>query len=163
MSQAPGGGGRQQLQQLAETIQALDEEREELEKDIVGLRDQQEAIDEAIEGIETLEDGSIVQVPLGGGAYVRAEIQDIDEIVVDIGGDYAAEREGEGAIDSLEAKRDRLDDRIAEIEAEVAEIEEESDDLEQRAQQAQQQMQQQQMQQMQGRLGGEGDGGPDEE
>ncbi|PSP60830.1 prefoldin subunit alpha [Halobacteriales archaeon QH_8_64_26] len=163
MSQAPGGGGRQQLQQLAETIQALDEEREELEKDIVGLRDQQEAIDEAIEGIETLEDGSIVQVPLGGGAYVRAEIQDIDEIVVDIGGDYAAEREGEGAIDSLEAKRDRLDDRIAEIEAEVAEIEEESDDLEQRAQQAQQQMQQQQMQQMQGRLGGEGEGGPDEE
>jgi prefoldin alpha subunit len=163
MSQAPGGGGRQQLQQLAETIQALDEEREELEKDIVGLRDQQEAIDEAIEGIETLEDGSIVQVPLGGGAYVRAEIQDIDEIVVDIGGDYAAEREGEGAIDSLEAKRDRLDDRIAEIEAEVAEIEEESDDLEQRAQQAQQQMQQQQMQQMQGRLGGEGEGGPGEE
>ena len=163
MSQAPGGGGRQQLQQLAETIQALDEEREELEKDIVGLRDQQEAIDEAIEGIETLEDGSIVQVPLGGGAYVRAEIQDIDEIVVDIGGYYAAEREGEGAIDSLEAKRDRLDDRIAEIEAEVAEIEEESDDLEQRAQQAQQQMQQQQMQQMQGRLGGEGEGGPDEE
>jgi prefoldin alpha subunit len=163
MSQAPGGGGRQQLQQLAETIQALDEEREELEEDIVGLRDQQEAIDEAIEGIETLEDGSIVQVPLGGGAYVRAEIQDIDEIVVDIGGDYAAEREGKGAIDSLEAKRDRLDDRIAEIEAEVAEIEEESDDLEQRAQQAQQQMQQQQMQQMQGRLGGEGEGGPDEE
>jgi len=163
MSQAPGGGGRQQLQQLAETIQALDEEREELEADIAGLRDQQEAIDEATEGIETLEDGSIVQVPLGGGAYVRAEIQDIDEIVVDIGGDYAAEREGEGAIDSLEAKRDRLDDRIAEIEAEVAEIEEESDDLEQRAQQAQQQMQQQQMQQMQGRLGGEGEGGPDEE
>jgi prefoldin alpha subunit len=163
MSQAPGGGGRQQLQQLAETIQALDEEREELEADIAGLRDQQEAIDDAIEGIETLEDGSIVQVPLGGGAYVRAEIQDIDEIVVDIGGDYAAEREGEGAIDSLEAKRDRLDDRIAEIEAEVAEIEEESDDLEQRAQQAQQQMQQQQMQQMQGRLGGEGEGGPDEE
>ena len=163
MSQAPGGGGRQQLQQLAETIQALDEEREELEADIAGLRDQQEAIDEATEGIETLEDGSIVQVPLGGGAYVRAKIQDIDEIVVDIGGDYAAEREGEGAIDSLEAKRDRLDDRIAEIEAEVAEIEEESDDLEQRAQQAQQQMQQQQMQQMQGRLGGEGEGGPDEE
>ncbi|PSP71874.1 prefoldin subunit alpha [Halobacteriales archaeon QS_3_64_16] len=164
MSQAPGGGGgRQQLQQLAETIQALDEEREELEADIAGLRNQQEAIDEAIEGIETLEDGSIVQMPLGGGAYVRAEVQDIDEIVVDIGGDYAAEREQEGAISSLEAKRDRLDDRVAEVEAEVEEIEEESNEIEQRAQQAQQQMQQQQMQQMQGRLGSEGEGEPDGE
>ena len=152
----PGGGGRQQLQQLAETIQALDRERQALEGDVQELRDEQGAIDEAIEGIETLENGSVVQVPLGGGAYVRAAIQDIDEIVVDLGGDYAAERAQEGAIESLEAKRDRLDDRIEEIEAEVEEIEEESSELEQRAQQAQQQMQQQQMQQMQGQMGGPG-------
>jgi len=139
----PGGGGRQQLQQLAETIQALDRERQALEGDIDDLRDRQRAIDEAIDGIETLESGSIVQVPLGGGAYVRAEVQDIDEVVVDLGGDYAAEREQEGAIESLEAKRGRLDDRIAEVEEEVDEIEQESAELEQRAQQAQQQMQQQ--------------------
>lgn len=164
MSQGPGGGGRQQLQQLAETIQALDRERQALEGDVDGLRDQQGAIDEAIEGIETLESGSVVQVPLGGGAYVRAEVQDIDEIVVDLGGDYAAEREQEGAITSLEAKRDRLDDRIAEVEVEIEEIEQESEELEQRAQQAQQQMQQQQqqqMQQMQGQLGGLGDDADD--
>ena len=158
MSQRGGGpgGGRQQLQQLAETIQALDRERQALEGDIDGLRDQQRAIDEAIDGIETLESGSVVQVPLGGGAYVRAEVQDIDEVVVDLGGEYAAEREREGAISSLEAKRDRLDDRIAEVEEEVAEIEQESTELEQRAQQAQQQMQQHQMQPMQGQMGGLG-------
>jgi len=157
----PGGGGRQQLQQLAETIQALDRERQALEGDIDDLRDRQRAIDEAIDGIETLESGSIVQVPLGGGAYVRAEVQDIDEVVVDLGGDYAAEREQEGAIESLEAKRGRLDDRIAEVEEEVDEIEQESAELEQRAQQAQQQMQQQQMQQMQGQMGGLGDDADD--
>jgi prefoldin alpha subunit len=165
MSQGPGGGGRQQLQQLAETIQALDQEQQALESEIEGLRNQQGAIDEAVQGIETLEDGSIVQVPLGGGAYVRAEVQDIDEIVVDLGGDYAAEREQAGAIESLEAKRDRLDDRIAEVEAEVEEIEEESSELEQRAQQAQQQMQQQQMQGMGGlseQLGGSDKGQGDE-
>ena len=153
--------GRQQLQQLAETIQALDREQQALEANIKGLRNQQKAIDEAVEGIETLENGSVVQVPLGGGAYVRAEVQAIDEIVVDLGGDYAAEREQDGAIESLEAKRDRLDDRIAETEKEVAEIEEESSELEQRAQQAQQQMQQQ-MQQMQGMGGRMGEPGDDE-
>jgi prefoldin alpha subunit len=166
MSQGPGGGGgRQQLQQLAETIQVLDQEQKALEADIEGLRGRQSAIDEAVEGIETLEDGSIVQMPLGGGAYVRAEVQDIDGIVVDIGGDYAAEREQEGAIESLEAKRDRLGDRIEEVEEEVAEIEEESAELEQRAQQAQQQMQQQQMQGMGGlseQLGGSDKGQGDE-
>ena len=149
------GGGQQQLQQLSQELQALDEEIEVLEAEIDDHREEQSDIDDAIEAIETLDSGSTVQVPLGGGAYVRAEVQDIDEIIVSLGGNYSAEQSEEDAIDVLGRKRDALDDRIEETQDEVDELESESQELEQQAQQMQQQMQQQQMQQMQQQQGDE--------
>ncbi|ACM56421.1 prefoldin, alpha subunit [Halorubrum lacusprofundi ATCC 49239] len=149
------GGGQQQLQQLSQELQALDEEIEALEVEIDDHREEQSDIDDAIEAIETLDSGSTVQVPLGGGAYVRAEVQDIDEIIVSLGGNYSAEQSEEDAIDVLGRKRDALDDRIEETQEEVDELESESQELEQQAQQMQQQMQQQQMQQMQQSQGDE--------
>ncbi|SEH38320.1 prefoldin alpha subunit [Halopenitus malekzadehii] len=144
-----GGGGQQELQQLSQELQALEEQIEALEGEVNAYRQEQQGIDEAIEAIETLETGSTIQVPLGGGAHVRAEVQDIDEIVVSLGGNYAAEQEQTDAIESLRTKQDALDDRIEETQAEIDELEDESSELEQQAQQMQQQMQQQQMQQLQ--------------
>jgi prefoldin alpha subunit len=144
-----GGGGQQQLQQLSQELEAIDEEIAELESEVQRLRTRQTEIDEAVEAIETLDSGSTVQVPLGGGAYLRAEIQDIDEVIVDLGGGYAAEQEQDGAVDALERKKGVLDDRIEDVQGEISELEAESDEIEQQAQQMQQQMQQQQMQQLQ--------------
>lgn len=153
-----GGGGQQQLEQLSQELQLIEQEIEEVEGEVEALQEEQTAINEAIEAIETLESGSTVQVPLGGGAYVRAEVQDIDKVIVDLGGSYAAEQEQNDAISALERKRELLDDRIAESREEISELEDESDELEQRAQQMQQQMQQQQMQQMQQQqMQGDGD------
>ena len=149
------GGGQQQLQQLSQELQAIDEEIETLKAEIDDLQTEQAAIDDAIEAIDTLDTGSTVQMPLGGGAYIRAEVQDIDEIIVDLGGDFAAEQDADNAADALRTKQDVLDDRIEEVRAEVGELEDESSELEQQAQQMQQQMQQQQMQQMQGQGDGE--------
>ena len=149
------GGGQQQLQQLSQELQAIDEEIETLQAEIDDLQTEQAAIDDAIEAIDTLDTGSTVQMPLGGGAYIRAEVQDIDEIIVDLGGDFAAEQDADNAADALRTKQDVLDDRIEEVRAEVGELEDESSELEQQAQQMQQQMQQQQMQQMQGQGDGE--------
>jgi prefoldin alpha subunit len=141
------GGGQQQLQQLSQELQALDEEIEALEAEVASYRQEKVDIDDAVEAIETLETGATVQVPLGGGAYVRAEVQDIDEIVVSLGGNYSAEQDQEDAVEVLRRKQDALDDRIEETEADIDELESESKELEQQAQQMQQQMQQQQMQQ----------------
>ena len=150
-----GGGGQQQLQQLSQELQAIDEEIETLQAEIDDLQTEQAEIDDAVEAIDTLDTGSTVQMPLGGGAYIRAEVQDIDEIIVDLGGDFAAEQEADDAADALRTKQEVLDDRIDEVRAEVGELEDESSELEQQAQQMQQQMQQQQMQQMQGQGDGE--------
>jgi len=143
------GGGQQQLQQLSQELEELDVEIEEKEAEIEEFQSEKAGVDDAIEAIETLDSGSTVQVPLGGGAYVRAEVQDIDEIIVDLGGGYAAEQDSTDAVDALESKKESLDDRISEVRSEISDLEDESAELEQRAQQMQQQMQQQQMQQMQ--------------
>lgn len=139
---AGGGGG---LRQLQEQLQAIDEEVAALEGDVEELQTKKAKADEAISALDRLESNDTVQVPLGGDAYVRAEIQDVDEIVVSLGGGYAAERDREGAVESLEYKKDTLDERISSLQSEISELENESDELEQQAQQ----MQQQQLQQMQ--------------
>ena len=152
-----GGGGQQQLQQLSQELEAIDEEIAELESEVESLRNRQSEIDDAIEAVETLDSGSTVQVPLGGGAYLRAEIQDIDEVIVDLGGGYAAEQEQGDAVDALERKKGVLDERIDDVRGEISELEAESDEIEQQAQQMQQQMQQQQMQQLQQQQEEQGD------
>jgi prefoldin alpha subunit len=145
-----GGGGNPELQELSQQLQEIEEHREEIEAEIESLREEKTDIDDAIETIGALDTGSTVQVPLGGGAHVRAEVQDLDEIVVELGGGYAANRDEESAVEILENKQDTLDDRISDLQDEVGELETESAELEQKAQQLQQQQMQQQMQQMQG-------------
>lgn len=142
---AGGSGGGGGLRQLQEQLQAIDEEVAALEGDVEELQTKKIEADEAISALDRLESNDTVQVPLGGDAYVRAEIQDVDEIVVSLGGGFAAERDREGAVESLEHKKDTLDERISSLQSEISELEDESDELEQQAQQ----MQQQQLQQMQ--------------
>ena len=148
-----GGGGNQRLQELAQELEAIEEQQEALQNEIAGLEQEKREIDEAIDAVDQLETDDTVQVPLGGGAFVRATIQDVDEIVVDLGGNYAAERDQDGAISSLEAKKGTLDDRIEDLRSQIAELETQSEEIEQEAQQAQaqqmQQLQQQQQQQQQ--------------
>ncbi|MWG34369.1 prefoldin subunit alpha [Halomarina oriensis] len=154
-----GGGGGGQMQELQQQMQAIEQEIESLDEEIEEIRQEKTGVDEAVEAVERLDSGDTVQVPLGGGAYVRAEVADIDEIVVELGGGYAAERDQAGAIESLNRRKDLLDEQIADVQEEVAELEAESDQLEQQAQQ----MQQQQMQQLQQQMGQQDDGDGDDE
>ncbi|MEF8779302.1 MAG: prefoldin subunit alpha [Haloferacaceae archaeon] len=150
------GGGQQQLEQLSQELQMIEGEISELRSEIEEINQRKTEIDDAIEAIDLLETDSTVQVPLGGGAYVRAEVQDVDEIIVKIGADYALEQDRENAADALRLKKESLDDQIEEVREQISELEAESDRLETQAQQMQQQMQQQQMQQM-GQLQQEGE------
>jgi len=140
-----GGGGNPQLQEVAQQIEEIEQQQEAIEEEIERLQEEKQDIDEATEAIQELETGSTVQVPVGGDAYVRATIEDIDEIVVSLGGGYAAERDQDGAADTLETKKETVDERIEGLRSDIAELETESEKLEERAQE----MQAQQLQQMQ--------------
>lgn len=134
-------GGQEELQQLSQQIQAVESQLESIQREIQNLRSRQADVDEAIEAIESLETGSTVQVPVGGGAHVRATIDDIDEVIVDVGADYAAERERDGAVSLLEERKANIDDRIEELNEAVAQLEAQGEELSQEAQQRLQRLQ----------------------
>lgn len=138
-------GGNRQTQAINQQLQELEQVKEAIDEEISALRTRKTEIDSAIDAVERLESGSEVRVPLGGGAYVTAEIQDVDEILVEMGADFAVERTGENAVEALERKKNRLDDQIDDLQAERSEVDSESEAL---TQQAQQQLQQQMSQQM---------------
>lgn len=140
-----GGGGRQ-LEALSQQIEELEEAEEELERRIEAFQAEKAEIDDAMAGLEGIETGSTVQVPVGGDAHVRAEVEAIDDVVVGIGADYLVEQSRADAIEVLERKQDDLDERIEETRSEIAEVEEERLGLEQEVQQSQQQLLQQQAQ-----------------
>ncbi len=140
-----GGGANDELRELSEQLQALEEQIEALEAEQETLRDRKSRIDEAIDAIDRLETGSAVQVPVADEAYIHAEITDADRITVDLGGGYAAERDADGAVDTLQNRKEIVDDRIAEIGDRIDDLEDESDDLEDRAVAVQQQQMQQRM------------------
>ena len=128
-------GGEEELQQLSQQLQAVESQLESLQVQIQNLRASKADIDEAIDAIEALETGSSVQVPVGGGAYVRATIDDIDEVIVGIGADYAAERDQDGAVSLLSERKDNIDDRLEELTDAVAQLESQGEELSQEAQQ----------------------------
>lgn len=141
--------GSSGVQALNQQLQELEQIKEIIREEMTELRTRKAEIDVAISAIEHLEAGTDVQVPLGGGAYVRTEVEDVDEIVVEIGSKYAAERTREEAIETLKRKQSRLDDQIDDLQSEYSEVATESEQL---TQQAQQQL----SRQMQG-MGGERD------
>lgn len=149
MSMGGGGQAQQQLQQISQAIEEVEGEVEAVREEVESLRAEQHEVNEAADALGDLETGSTVQVPLGGGAYLRATVDDIDAVIVSLGGDYAAEQDEAGAVDALERKHDQIDDQIDDLQAEIDDLEDEQAELESQAQQLQQQLQQQQMQQMQ--------------
>lgn len=141
------GGGLDELQQQ---LSAISEQTDAIQSEIESLRTEKGELDEAVSALDRLDEGDIVQVPIGGDAYVRAELQDTEELLVSIGGGYTAERDSEGATETLTRKKKLLDDRIDELQDDVSQLEEERTKIEQQAQQMQQQQLQQLQQQMQG-------------
>ena len=148
MSQGQGPG--QNLQAVSQQLQELDQVQGQLQTQMQAAQALKQEIAGAIAALEQLDTGATVQVPLGGDAYVRAEIADIDEVIVDIGADYSVEQSQERAVETLEEKRNQLDADIANLRENLQEVGDNIQAVESQAEQIQQQLYQQQAQQMGG-------------
>jgi len=129
------------MTQLSQELQIVDRQIDQLESEVTQIRTQQSSMREAVRAIGELDTGATVQVPLGGGAFVRATIEDIDEVIVDLGGDYAAEQDAATAAETLQRKREALDDRAEELLGELETVVARRGELEQQVQAIQQQAQ----------------------
>ncbi len=62
-----------------------------------------------VEGLKTEQKGSTILVPLGGGAYMKATIEDVERLIVGIGADVAVEK-------TVTATQEDMGSRILELE-----------------------------------------------
>jgi len=123
------------LQQMAAQLQELDQVIDVLRSQVQRMRLEQAELRDAVEAIESLDDGDEVQVPLGGGAFVRAAIEDMDAVIVGLGAGYAAERGEAEAVELLEGQAERLQSEIDEATDAIADLEAQGEELGAQAQQ----------------------------
>lgn len=128
-------GAERDAREMSQELQAIQAEIQELTRERESRRATLENLEGAVDALERLESDSTVQVPLGGSAYVRASIEDIDEVIVDIGGGFSAQRSREGAISTLRERQDTVEQQIEEMTERLGELQSESGDLEQQLQQ----------------------------
>lgn len=128
-------GDEARLQQMAAQIEELDQILTVLRNQVQRLRDDRRELRETIEAIESLDEGDTVQVPLGGGTFVRAAIEDLDGLIVSVGAGYAAERSEAEAVAVLETRLEQLEAEIEEAEAAIADLEAQGEELGAQAQQ----------------------------
>lgn len=132
---APGGDDAGRLQQMAAQKEEIDQVIEALRNQVQRMRAEQTELEEAMEAIQELEDGDTVQVPVGGDAYVQAAIEDIDAVIVGLGGGYSAEREQDAAVEVLETKVERLQEQLDEATEAIADLEAQGEQISAQAQQ----------------------------
>jgi prefoldin alpha subunit len=129
------GGDEARLQQMAAQKEEIEQVTEALRNQVERMRAEQTEIEDAMEAIESLETGDVVQVPVGGEAYLQASIEDMDAIIIALGGGYAAERDQPEAVKVLEDKVDRLQEEIDEATDAIADLEAQGEEISAQAQQ----------------------------
>lgn len=154
MSQGQEAG--QHLQELSQQLQELDQVQAQLRTQLEATRVGREEVSDAIDALEELENDTVVQVPLGADTYVKARIEDIDEVIVALGAEFSAEQSREEAIDTLRTRSDQLQEQIERLEDTLSDVTSDIQQVESRAQQLRQQLLQQQAQQQQQMGGGLG-------
>ncbi len=112
-----------------EQVEERLEEVKKARKSLKGLKDNDET--EAI-------------MPIGGDSYIKAEIIDTDKALVGLGGGYKAEKEIEGAVETLNSKLERINESKDRIEESIEDTKQELNQIQQKLAAAQQQKQNQQ-------------------
>lgn len=81
---------------------------------------------ETLNGLKKEESGALILVPIGGGSYIKARIEDTKKLIVDIGADVSTEKDVDSAqedagtrILELEKARSAAQKQLDEVGAQI--------------------------------------------
>lgn len=126
VSGAPGQGmqlielDKLNLHQLTQLKQQLDQELNVFQDSLTNLKMAQSkfsASGESIEKISPESKGKTILVPLTGSMYVPGTISDTDNVIIDIGTGYYAQKDIEGAKDYFKRKVDFVTEQMEKLQA----------------------------------------------
>jgi prefoldin alpha subunit len=138
------------MSQAETELRAMSQMALELENRIHSLRTEiqrlqmlKEDVDVAIEAIDSISNDITVQVPLGSETYVQAPIQNSDEFIVNIGGDYSLKQTKEQTKAILSDRTNSIVSQIEEISKAITDLQSKGEEITQKAQEHMSQLQSQ--------------------
>jgi|GEM_PF-2038131 len=138
------------MSQAETELRAMSQMALELENRIHSLRTEiqrlqmlKEDVDVAIEAIDSISNDITVQVPLGSETYVQASIQNSDEFIVNIGGDYSLKQTKEQTKAILSDRTNSIVSQIEEISKAITDLQSKGEEITQKAQEHMSQLQSQ--------------------
>jgi len=104
----------EEIRNLAARHQEFQRQAEALKQEMNMVQASIASCDQAIATINELkktgEEGKATEtmVPVGFGSFVHAEIKNVDKVVVNLGAGFSAEKSSEGAIETLNNRKEQL-------------------------------------------------------
>jgi len=77
---------------------------------------------DTIEGLKKEREGSSLLVPIGGGSYVKAKVEDSERLIVGIGANVATEKSVDEAQEGFQTRRLRLEEVGNTVQQQLEEI-----------------------------------------
>ncbi len=130
-------GANQDVQRLSQEYEELGEAIQQLQQAKAQVDAQINGCEGAVESLESIDSGEDILVSLGGDTRIRANVEDIEEVLVGVGADVTLELERGEAVEQLEEKIDKLEAQKKDLDAEIQDKEERLQEVAQQAQQAQ--------------------------
>ena len=87
-----------------------------------------------LENLSKTDDGTETLIPIGGGAFVYASLENTSKVLIDIGSDLVAEKNCEDAIKKIDAKLEELQKNQDKLNAMMEQFQAEAIDISAKAQ-----------------------------
>jgi prefoldin alpha subunit len=97
---------------------------------------------EFLQNYDTVEEGSDILIPIGGGVMVSAKATSPDKVIASIGSDLSADLDPKKAAEEIGERRDQIREMIQQIKGGIEQTEQSAMALQQQAEAAFQELQQ---------------------
>lgn len=119
-----------ELREAQQNIEVLQSQKEVIQNSINEI----ESTKETLEGIEDVEPGTELLVPIGSGSYLPVEVQNPDRILSELGADLVAERPPEEVSKLIDKQKNDLEDSLETTEDKIEELTDKIEELRPKAQ-----------------------------
>ncbi|KXB06910.1 hypothetical protein AKJ51_02520 [candidate division MSBL1 archaeon SCGC-AAA382A20] len=119
-----------ELREAQQNVEILQSQSEELKNSINEI----ESTKETLEGIEEVEAGTELLVPLGSGSYLPVEAHKPDKVLMDLGADLVAERSPEKVSELIDKQKKDIEGSLEEIQNRIKKLNEKIEELRPKAQ-----------------------------
>jgi prefoldin alpha subunit len=107
-----------ELQLMQGTAETLQQRLAILQNAMADLR----VAEESLKGLDEAEEGGPVLVPMGGGTFVRAELGDLSNVIINVGAEVSIDMALVDAIENVKGRLEEIEKASGSVEEQLQQI-----------------------------------------